>query len=56
MVEMIITARQATLIELKEKYSMRDMFDIWDIVHEELYQKSIAAEEARRRNARKSVR
>lgn len=48
MIEMIITARQATLIELKEKYSMRDMFDLWDIVHEELYKKSIAIEEAKR--------
>lgn len=35
MVEQIIAAGKATLLDAKERYSMRDVFAIWDIVYDE---------------------
>lgn len=37
MVAQVIQAGKATLRELRECYSMHDLFDMWEVVHTEKY-------------------
>lgn len=43
----VVQSGRATLRELKECYSMHDLFDIWEIVHTEKYNEWVARERAR---------
>ena len=40
----MIQSGKATLRELKETYSMHDLYDIWEIVHTDLYNKHMQME------------
>ena len=43
-VAQVIQSGKATLRELKETYSMHDLYDLWEVVHTELYNKWIQRE------------
>lgn len=43
-VAQVIQSGKATLRELKETYSMHDLYDIWEIVHTDLYNKHMQRE------------
>lgn len=48
MVAQVLQSGKATLRELRECYSMHDLFDIWEVVHTEKYNNWVATETARR--------
>ena len=50
MVAQVIQAGKATLRELRECYSMHDLFDMWEIVHTAKYNQWVR-EESRRKSA-----
>ena len=50
MVAQVIQAGKATLRELRECYSMHDLFDMWEVVHTAKYNQWVC-EESRRKSA-----
>jgi len=48
MVAQVIQAGKATLRELRECYSMHDLFDMWEVVHTAKYNRWIAIDQQRK--------
>lgn len=48
MIAQVIQAGKATLRELRECYSMHDLFDMWEVVHTSIYNKWLCDEAIRK--------
>ena len=50
MIAQVIQAGKATLRELRECYSLHDLYDMWEVVHTEVYNRWVR-DEANRKSA-----
>lgn len=48
MIAQVIQSGKATLKELRDSYSMHDLFDMWEIVHTQKYNQWLADEAMRK--------